>query len=69
MALPACTYDNGPNDDGVGATLTANASALGAVGGVTLAAGAGTPVLVDPQAARSRRLYLPTALGGASAKC
>lgn len=69
-ALPACTYDNGPDNNGVGATLLANANgALGAISGVTLVAGANTPILVDSQASPAQNgLYLPTAIGGNSAK-
>ena len=68
--LPACAYNNGPNNDGVGATLTANVNgALGAVAGVNLVAGANTPVLVDSQVAPAQNgLYLPIAIGGLSAK-
>ncbi len=68
--LPACNYNNGPNNDGVGATLTANVNgALGAISGVSLVAGANSPVLVDSQAAPAQNgLYLPTAVGGANAK-
>lgn len=64
-ALPTCTYDNGEDDDGVGATLTADAD--GALTVDTVAVSDGNLVLVKNQAdAAQNGLYIVTDAGGVS---
>lgn len=67
--LASCIYDNGADDDGVGATLTAAAvGAIGTVGGVALgSAQVGKAVLVDSQVDGTQNgLYVLTDQGKAN---
>jgi hypothetical protein len=60
--LPACTYNNGPTSNGVGATLTGNANGLLTVDGVSAAVG--LRILVKDQANPVHNgIYVATAAG------
>lgn len=67
-ALPSCVYNNGSNDDGVGATLTASAnSTLTNIDGVSPASG--SRILVKDQAdSKQNGIYLLTNTGSSSVK-
>jgi hypothetical protein len=65
-ALPACTYDNGTSDDGVGATLTGNANGALTIDGSAVSSSQRI-VVKDQSTAAQNGIYTVTNAGSGSA--